>query len=112
MSRRSSVLVLVTGIALAPGCAFEGDPEDPGLEEIEGVSAGAKLFNQETFGGNGTTCETCHSGSGHGNTGTLSQAQIEARFAANPNEVLFKHDRADVIGGTTFNRFRAHATIL
>jgi cytochrome c peroxidase len=107
-----SAMMMVGALAFGPGCEVEGDLDDPELEELEGVSAGAKLFNSGTFNGNGTTCKTCHTGSENGGTGTLSPAQVQALFASKPNDVLFQHDRADVMGGTTFNRVRTHATIL
>ncbi|HEU5057917.1 MAG TPA: hypothetical protein VFU21_15400 [Kofleriaceae bacterium] len=105
--------MLGSAIALAPACMeMEGEPEeDPGLEEIEGVSEGAMLFNQATFGGNGRTCKTCHP-SDNGQSGTFNPAEATARFNANPNDALFTGDGADTIGGNTFNRIKQHATVL
>ena len=64
---------------------------------------GRRLFRKETFGGNGRTCETCHSRS----TGTLSPSDVQALEANNP---LFLHDGLDDgISGTL--RISQHATI-
>lgn len=68
---------------------------------------GGRLFRKETFGGNGRTCETCHSRA----TGTLSPADVQQRLADNPLDPLFLHDGLDddVHGGVA--RITEHATI-
>ena len=64
---------------------------------------GERLFRKETFGGNGRTCETCHSR----NTGTLSPADVRDR---NPGDPLLLHDGLDDgVSGTS--RITEHATI-
>ena len=68
---------------------------------------GRRLFNLETFGGNGRTCATCHSGS----DGTISLEEVGQRLREDPSDALFRHDGLDdFFGGTT--RIAAHATIL
>ncbi len=69
---------------------------------------GKRLFEDATFGGNGRTCETCHSGQ----TSTMSPEDAQKLFKKNPNDVLFIHDGSDdgLGGGTT--RIRKDATIL
>ena len=37
-------------------------PESPAVTQAAAVSEGQRLFDHETFGGNGRTCRTCHSG--------------------------------------------------
>lgn len=65
-----------------------------------------RLFRKETFGGNGRTCETCHSRS----TGTLSPADVVKLLLENPSNPLFLHDGLDDgVSGTS--RIAAHATI-
>src|SRR5262245_59910120 len=57
---------------------------DPTLPEecaSERLRAGRKLFDVETFGGNGRTCRTCHSKQ----TGTFSPEEALARLAQDPN---------------------------
>jgi hypothetical protein len=67
---------------------------------------GAPLFRKETFGGNGRTCETCHSRS----TGTLSPQQVRERLQKDPENPLFRHDGLDEDGFGT-SRIEQHATI-
>ena len=53
---------------------------------------GRRLFDQETFGGNGRTCLTCHSEE----TGTVSAGRrAPARFRINRHDPLFVHDGSD-----------------
>jgi cytochrome c553 len=71
------------------------------------ISDGQRLFDHETFGGNGRTCRTCHSGS----DGTIDPQEIAERLATNPSDPLFLHDGLDdFFGGTS--RIAAHATVL
>jgi cytochrome c peroxidase len=87
-----AALVLGQGNGAPPGHALDGK----------------RLFEDATFGGNGRTCETCHSGQ----TSTLSPEDVQKLFKHNPNDVLFIHDGSDdgLGGGTT--RIRKDATIL
>jgi cytochrome c peroxidase len=71
-------------------------------------SAGKHLFEQETFGGNGRTCLTCHGLE----TGTVSPEEAQARFAANPHDSLFAHDGSDDGLGNGVGRMLSDATIL
>jgi hypothetical protein len=70
-------------------------------------SEGQRLFEQETFGGNGRTCVTCHSRE----TGTVSPQDAQARFNANPHDPLFIHDGSDDGLGHGVTRMLADATI-
>ncbi|MFO0590764.1 MAG: hypothetical protein U0441_24690 [Polyangiaceae bacterium] len=67
-----------------------------------------RLYREETFGGNGRTCLTCHGDA----TGTLNPSDVQARFAANPNDPLFEHDGLDTFDGQGTTRILANATIL
>jgi cytochrome c peroxidase len=72
-----------------------------------GLSDGRRLFNRETFGGNGRTCATCHSGA----DGTIDPQEVARRLARDPSDPLFLHDGLDdFFAGTS--RIAAHATIL
>jgi cytochrome c peroxidase len=72
-----------------------------------GISEGQRLFDHETFGGNGRTCRTCHSG----NDGTIDPQEVAERLAEDPSDPLFLHDGLDdFFGGTS--RITTHATIL
>jgi hypothetical protein len=72
-----------------------------------GLSLGQRLFDHETFGGNGRTCRTCHSG----DDGTIDPGEVARRLALNPLDPLFVHDGLDdFVSGTS--RIAQHATIL
>jgi len=59
---------------------------------------GERLFDLETFGGNGRTCVTCHMQE----TGTITLEAIAARLLASPTDALFRHDGLDEgVSGTT-----------
>jgi cytochrome c peroxidase len=67
---------------------------------------GRRLFEEETFGGNGRTCATCHSV----RTGTFSPESAQRRLARDPADPLFLHDGLDDgFQGTT--RITEHATV-
>ena len=67
---------------------------------------GRRLFDEETFQGNGRTCVTCHSVS----TGTFSPEDAQKRLAADPGDPLFVGDGLDDgVAGTS--RITEHATV-
>jgi hypothetical protein len=66
---------------------------------------GRRLFDRETFGGNGRTCLTCHSRE----TGTVSPRDARLRFRASPDDPLFVHDGSDDENGDGFGDER-HVT--
>lgn len=72
------------------------------------AARGRALFESETFGGNGRTCLTCHSRE----TGTVSPADAQRRFAANPADPLFLADGSDDGAGHGAARMQADATVL
>jgi len=69
---------------------------------------GRRLFERETFGGNGRTCLTCHSRE----TGTVSPQDAQHRFALNPADPLFLADGSDDGQGHGSTRMRQDATVL
>lgn len=69
---------------------------------------GRRLFERETFGGNGRTCLTCHSRE----TGTVSPQDAQHRFARNPADPLFLADGSDDGEGHGSTRMRQDATVL
>jgi cytochrome c peroxidase len=75
---------------------------------------GQRLFERETFGGNGRTCLTCHSRE----TGTVSPQDARQRFLQDPNDALFVHDGSDdedgdgIGDGRHVTRILKDATIL
>ena len=58
---------------------------------VRNVLEGRRLFEQETFGGNGRTCLTCHSDE----TGTVSPMDARRRFRIDGHDPLFVHDGSD-----------------
>ena len=78
-----------------------------GQDELGVELNGKRLFERETFGGNGRTCRTCHSKS----SGTLTLADVQRIVEkADPDDPLLIDDALDDDGvGTT--RFQTHATI-
>jgi cytochrome c peroxidase len=72
------------------------------------VLDGKRNFEEETFGGNGRTCRTCHSK----DTGTTSPEDAQKIFSKNPNDALFKHDGSDDGLGHGASRMLADATVL
>ena len=69
---------------------------------------GKRLFEQELFGGNGRTCQTCHSQ----DTGTVSPADAQKRFKEFAADPLFRHDGSDDGLGNGVSRMLSNATIL
>jgi cytochrome c peroxidase len=99
--------------AFLPALAGCHGEVDPGVESAgEAGSAlsnrGKQLFEEETFGGNGRTCRTCHGEE----TGTVSPEDAQARFAEDPGDPLFLHDGSDDLEGNGVTRMLADATIL
>jgi cytochrome c peroxidase len=56
---------------------------------------GKVLFEEETFGGNGRTCQSCHRQGAR----TISPAEAQALFAADADDPLFQGDAADGFPG-------------
>lgn len=81
---------------------------------VNALQEGRRLFEHETFAGNGRTCKTCHSSE----TGTVSPEDARRRFRDNPNDPLFVHDGSDDDNGDGFGdgvhvtRMLDRATIL
>lgn len=80
----------------------------PGVGEAADFQEGRRLFERETFGGNGRTCSTCHSK----DTGTVSPADAQRRFQSNPGDPLFVHDGSDDGLGNGVTRMLESATVL
>jgi len=109
-SRRvaSAVLVAVATVGSSDLSLAQTSHQTEAGIELDGKKLhGKKLFERETFGGNGRTCRTCHSK----RTGTLSLADVQRIIAkAKPDDALLIHDALDADGvGTT--RVQTHATI-
>src|SRR5215813_5953601 len=90
----ASVLLFLTSSALAQ-------------ETSNGSKNGQFLFDKETFGGNGRTCEVCHSKK----TGTFSIEDAQTRFAKNPQDPLFRSPDSDNLDGQSYARLFDTATV-
>jgi hypothetical protein len=88
----SAALVFGQGSGAGPGHALDGKQQ----------------FESATFGGNGRTCQTCHSP----NTFTVSPQDAQKRFKQNPNDLLFIHDGSDDGLGGGVSRMLKDATVL
>lgn len=115
VSTRLRLISAVTALYLAGCAASEQDTgEVPPIAadgvEVTGHGApvnGKKLFERETFGGNGRTCETCHAGP----SGTISPAFAQELFAKTPNAPLFRSIDSDDGAGMSYTRLLNDATI-
>jgi cytochrome c peroxidase len=75
---------------------------------LQDLVQGRRLFERETFGGNGRTCLTCHSR----DTGTVSPVDAQGRFAADAHDPLFAGDGSDDGQGHGATRMQKDATVL
>ena len=111
---------LAAVLCAAAGCSAAGDEATPpsidvddGTISLESKGGGhhapngKKLFERETFGGNGRTCATCHSAK----TGTVSPLEAQKRYAKDPNDPLFRSIDSDDGVGRSFTRLLEDATI-
>lgn len=94
--------------AHGPDLDDDEDDGDDGEEDDDGPVNGRRLFNKETFDGNGRTCRTCHTKA----TGALSPAQAQAAFADDPEGPLFRAIDSDDGTGASYERLLADATVI
>ncbi len=106
MTRRSAfALTLMAALAAVPTApAQQGSRPLPPRPQL--VELGRTLFFQETFGGNGRTCATCHDPA---QEFTLSPAAVQAQFAADPAGPLFRALDSDDGDGVDFTTLLSRA---
>src|SRR6266545_2098109 len=103
---RLLVLALIMAFATVRGSGVSFS-KGPGQAAADLELNGKKLFERETFGGNGRTCLTCHSKL----TGTLTLDGIQQIIDnADPDDRFLIHDALDDDGVGTM-RVQAHGTI-
>jgi cytochrome c peroxidase len=68
--------------------------------------SGKQLFTRGEFGGNGRTCETCHTLE----TGDVTLDHIRTRFLEDPLDPLFRAIDSDDGSGASYDRLLTHAT--
>ena len=96
-ARRLAGLCVTLAIAISGGSRLYLS-QAQGHDELGTELDGRKLFDKETFGGNGRTCLTCHSKQ----TGTLGLQDIQRIIKkGDPNNALLTFDALDADGGTT-----------
>ena len=97
----ASRLLIGSLVTLAIGCS--APPQDTAeLDRLGAVESaltsaefaqflrGRDLFRNETFGGNGRTCETCHIRDAFTDNFDFTPADAQAIFAADPTDPLFR----------------------
>ena len=99
----AALLCAAVAVTSAQGPSKQGSGAGPGQ-----VLDGKRNFENETFGGNGRTCLTCHTKE----TGTVSPEDAQKRFAQDHNDPLFRHDGTDDGLGTGVSRMLSDATVL
>jgi cytochrome c peroxidase len=97
---KSAIKILVFAAALSPLLGQQDDASE----------RNRRLFTTETFGGNGRTCDTCHSLTAR--TGTVSPEDAQERYRRNPRDPLFLFDGSDDGQGNGVTRMLQDATIL
>src|SRR5579862_1824441 len=97
---RATIMILVLAAAFS---SLQAQRSTPDLGEKN-----RRLFTTETFGGNGRTCQTCHSP----DTGTISPADARKRYRRNPSDPLFLFDGSDDGQSHGVNRMLSDATVL
>lgn len=96
------VAALIAGVNLVKGQEDEGDQVLSRQQR-----AGKRVFEKETFGGNGRVCSTCHIG----RSGTFTPEQARELFARNPKNPLFRSIDSDDGIGDSYNRLLTHGTV-
>jgi cytochrome c peroxidase len=104
MEVRNAMRATITILVLAAGfSSLQAQKSSDDLSEKN-----RRLFTTETFGGNGRTCQTCHSST----TGTVSPQDAQKRYRKNPLDPLFVFDGSDDGQGHGVNRMLTDATVL
>jgi hypothetical protein len=89
--------------------ACDADPRVIAGLVTRDICAGARVFFDETFGGNGRTCGSCHPAA---NNFTIDVPFIEALHAANPMDPLFVNEFVPALANLETRDLRAQAAIL
>jgi hypothetical protein len=115
------VCALLVVVAAGYGSAMQETEGGPGSQQAPSVDCdpslsetcakvrlkeGRRLFDVETFEGNGRRCRTCHTKE----TGTFSPEDAQRRLSEDPNDPLFVHDGLDD-GVAGISRITEHATV-
>jgi cytochrome c peroxidase len=105
----SAAIVLFLSAVVSTAPAQSRGDRDPDKDIADPArESGRRLFERETFGGNGRTCRTCHTQE----TGTVSPQDARQRFRIDRHDPLFVHDGSDDGNGHGVKRMLKDATIL
>lgn len=109
--RRGTIVTLALGLT-GLGCDIVDIEPGPGAQSAwrggdDDTPNGKRLFERETFDGNGRTCDTCHTK----DTGALSPSQVQAAFAHDPSDPLFRAIDSDDGTGASYDRLLSDATV-
>jgi cytochrome c peroxidase len=106
--KKSDLFAAAAMVALMAGPGVRSSRAQTAGFAIWDLLDGKRLFEKETFSGNGRTCLTCHSHE----TGTVSPADAAKRLAQNSRDPLFLHDGSDDGKGNGVSRMLREATFL
>jgi cytochrome c peroxidase len=104
----AGVLYLAAIVAAGRGDGAHDDAASRDGAKRDPIAKGRRLFERETFAGNGRTCQTCHTAE----TGTVSPEDAGRRFRKDPDDPLFRHDGSDDGLGQGVQRMLTDATVL
>lgn len=99
---KPAITILISAAAMSCLLAQQDGPDSS--------ERNRRLFTTATFGGNGRTCDTCHSLTTR--TGTVSPEDAQERYQKNPSDPLFLFDGSDDGQGHGVARILKDATIL
>jgi cytochrome c peroxidase len=102
-----SVASITSGCSGGADEASADTTSEDSLELSSSAKRGKIFFNTKLFEGNGRTCSSCHDAA----TGTIAPASVQARFAANPGDSLFRSIDSDDGAGNSYTRLKNSATI-
>jgi cytochrome c peroxidase len=112
-ARRVGVALLVAASVIWAAHAqepvrYEGQfsGSQPDATSSRHTRSGKQLFTRGEFGGNGRTCETCHTLE----TGDVTLDHIRTRFVEDPSDPLFRAIDSDDGSGVAYDRLLTHAT--
>jgi cytochrome c peroxidase len=106
--RHGAFWILIGVLAGCGGAAPSEDAVVGATQSDLSARGGEAIFDHVTFEGNGRTCSTCHTDR---SAGALSPEEVQARYAEDPTDPLFRSLDSDDGVGNDYSRLLADATI-